>query len=33
MNAVEGDWIIRGTQGEFHLCKPHIFPLLYEADT
>ena len=26
-----GDWIIRGVQGEFYVCKPGIFDLSYEA--
>ena len=25
-----GDWIIRGTKGEFYPCKPDIFKELYE---
>ena len=28
--AIVGDWIIRGTQGEFYLCKPDIFKKTYE---
>lgn len=31
MNANEGDWIIRGTQGELYPCKPDIFAATYEA--
>lgn len=30
MMAVSGDWIIRGVQGEFYPCKPHIFEETYE---
>ena len=29
--ATEGDWIIRGVQGEFYPCKPEIFAATYEA--
>lgn len=28
--ATEGDYIIRGVQGEFYPCKPEIFELTYE---
>jgi len=28
--ATEGDWIIRGGQGEFYACKPDIFEAMYE---
>ena len=28
--ATEGDWIIRGIQGEFYACKPDIFEATYE---
>lgn len=28
--ATEGDWIIKGVQGEFYACKPHIFAATYE---
>ena len=28
--AAEGDWIIRGIQGEFYPCKPDIFEATYE---
>lgn len=31
MRAVEGDWIIKGVQGEFYPCKPDIFAATYEA--
>jgi hypothetical protein len=31
MHAAEGDWIIRGVQGEFYPCKPDIFAATYEA--
>lgn len=30
MVAREGDWIIRGVQGEFYPCKPDIFEATYE---
>lgn len=30
MTAVEGDWIIKGVQGEFYPCKPDIFAATYE---
>ena len=30
MEAQEGDWIIRGVQGEFYPCKPDIFAQSYE---
>lgn len=29
--ATEGDWIIKGIQGEFYACKPDIFEATYEA--
>ena len=29
--ATEGDWIIRGVQGELYPCKPDIFAATYEA--
>jgi hypothetical protein len=28
--ATEGDWIIKGVQGEFYACKPDIFEATYE---
>jgi hypothetical protein len=28
--ATEGDWIIKGIQGEFYPCKPDIFEQTYE---
>ncbi len=28
--ADEGDWIIRGVQGEFYPCKPDIFAATYD---
>lgn len=31
MEAVEGDFIIRGVEGEFYPCKPAIFAKTYEA--
>jgi hypothetical protein len=30
MRAVDGDWIIRGVQGELYPCKPAIFAATYE---
>lgn len=29
--ATEGDWIIKGVQGEFYACKPDIFMATYES--
>ena len=29
-HAAVGDWIIRGTHGEFYPCKPDIFEQVYE---
>lgn len=31
MLASDGDYIIRGVQGEFYPCKPDIFDATYEA--
>lgn len=31
MMAKEGDWIIKGVNGEFYPCKPDIFEKTYEA--
>jgi len=31
MQAMEGDWIIKGIKGEFYPCKPEIFRETYEA--
>jgi hypothetical protein len=28
--VTEGDWIIKGVQGEFYACKPDIFEQTYE---
>ena len=28
--ATEGDWVIKGVQGEFSTCKPDIFEATYE---
>ena len=28
--ANEGDWIIRGVQGEYYPCKPDIFEMTYD---
>lgn len=30
MYANEGDWIVRGVQGEFYPCKPDIFTQTYQ---
>jgi hypothetical protein len=30
MNAIPGDWIIKGVKGEFYPCKPDIFEATYE---
>lgn len=30
MLAVEGDWVIKGVQGEIYPCKPDIFAATYE---
>lgn len=30
MQAIHGDWIIRGVKGEFYPCKPDIFKATYE---
>ena len=32
MEAIPGDWIIRGVKGELYPCKPDIFALTYEAE-
>ena len=29
--ATEGDWIIKGIEGEFYPCKPDIFEKTYES--
>lgn len=31
MTAQQGDWIIRGVNGELYPCKPDIFAKTYEA--
>lgn len=31
MRAIEGDFIIRGVQGEFYPCKPDIFEQTYQT--
>lgn len=31
MTALEGDWIIRGVEGELYPCKARIFDATYEA--
>lgn len=33
MTATEGDYIIKGVQGEFYPCKPDIFEETYEKVT
>lgn len=30
MQAVVGDWIIKGVKGEIYPCKPDIFEATYE---
>lgn len=30
MEASPGDWIIKGTAGEFYPCKPEVFASVYE---
>jgi hypothetical protein len=30
MNAIDGDFIIKGVSGEFYPCKPDIFEKTYE---
>lgn len=30
MEAIPGDWIIKGVNGEFYPCKPDIFEKTYE---
>lgn len=31
MQALSGDWVIKGVAGEFYPCKPDIFGFTYEA--
>lgn len=31
MDALRGDWILRGTTGEFFVCRDDIFKATYEA--
>lgn len=31
MKADPGDWILRGTRGEFYPCKPDVFATKYEV--
>lgn len=31
MQASEGDYVIKGVQGEFYACKPNIFEQTYEV--
>lgn len=33
MRGNHGDWLIRGTEGEFYPCKPSVFERKYEART
>jgi hypothetical protein len=33
LHTSPGDWIIKGTAGEFYPCKPDIFENIYEAVT
>jgi hypothetical protein len=33
MIADPGDWIVRGTEGEFYPCKPGMFAATYEPAT
>ena len=30
MEATEGDWLIRGVNGEYYPCKPDIFEKTYD---
>lgn len=30
LNVSQGDWIIKGVEGEFYPCKPNIFEKTYE---
>ncbi len=30
MQAIEGDWVIKGVNNEFYPCKPDIFEKTYE---
>jgi hypothetical protein len=32
MKGDVGDWIIRGTRGEFYPCKPDVFAVKYRAE-
>ncbi len=31
LSITDGDWIIKGIQGEFYPCKPDIFEATYDA--
>jgi hypothetical protein len=31
MRLTDGDWVIRGIQGEFYPCKPDIFEATYDV--
>jgi hypothetical protein len=33
MRANNGDWIIRGVNGEYYPCKPDVFSKTYEQET
>jgi len=33
MTATDGDWIIKGVNGEFYPCKPDIFEMTYDEVT
>ncbi len=33
VHAELGDWIIKGVNGDFYSCKPHIFAATYEPVT
>ncbi len=33
MSATAGDWIIKGTAGEFYPCKPDIVAAIYEPES
>jgi hypothetical protein len=32
LHVTDGDWVIKGVQGEFYPCKPDIFAATYEFD-
>lgn len=33
MTANWGDYVVKGVQGEFYPCKPHVFEATYEQET